>query len=76
LECVTDTGVLISRDNRSLELLADHVVLAVGYRSEDKLHESLANQLDVDEVFNIGDSQKARTIMAAIWDGYEVARSL
>lgn len=76
LECVTDTGVLISKDNRSLELLTDHVILAVGYRSEDKLHESLANQLDVDEVFNIGDSQKARTIMAAIWDGYEVARSL
>lgn len=48
----------------------------MGYKAEHSLFDELANELDVDEVFNIGDSQQARTIMTAIWDGYEVARSL
>lgn len=41
-----------------------------------KTSQTLANELDVEEVFNIGDRQQTRTIMAAIWDGYEVGRSL
>ncbi|MEZ8315498.1 FAD-dependent oxidoreductase [Vibrio splendidus] len=76
LERITDTGVCLNIENSSVEMLSDHVVLALGYKAEDHLHEELANQLDVDEVFNIGDSQKARTIMAAIWDGFEVGRTL
>ncbi|MGR5266976.1 FAD-dependent oxidoreductase [Vibrio astriarenae] len=76
LQTITDTGVMVQRDQRDMEILSDHVVLALGYRAEDHLHEALANQLDVENVFNIGDSQKARTIMTAIWDGFEVARTL
>ncbi|MDA0129495.1 FAD-dependent oxidoreductase [Vibrio sp. MarTm2] len=76
LQTITDTGVTVQRDQRDMEILSDHVVLALGYRAEDHLHEALANQLDVKNVFNIGDSQKARTIMTAIWDGFEVARTL
>ncbi|MDG3086141.1 FAD-dependent oxidoreductase [Vibrio hannami] len=76
LQAITDTGVLVQRDQRDMEILSDHFVLALGYQAEDHLHEALANQLDVENVFNIGDSQKARTIMAAIWDGFEVARTL
>ncbi|CDT24185.1 oxidoreductase [Vibrio coralliirubri] len=76
LERITDTGVCLNIENSSVEMLSDHVVLALGYKAEDHLHEELANQLDVDEVFNIGDSQKARTIMTAIWDGFEVGRTL
>ncbi|NGZ14163.1 FAD-dependent oxidoreductase [Vibrio aestuarianus] len=76
LQTITDTGVMVQRDQRDIEILSDHVVLALGYRAEDHLHEALANQLDVENVFNIGDSQKARTIMTAIWDGFEVARTL
>ncbi len=76
LQTITDTGVMVQRDQRAMEILSDHVVLALGYRAEDHLHEALANQLDVENVFNIGDSQKARTIMTAIWDGFEVARTL
>jgi 2-enoate reductase len=68
--------VILQQANQSQTLHADHVVLALGYKSNDSLYGNLANELDVEEVFNIGDSQKARTIMTAIWDGYEVARSL
>ncbi|WP_210454393.1 FAD-dependent oxidoreductase [Vibrio crassostreae] len=76
LQTITDTGVLVKSDYKEMEILSDHVVLALGYKAEDHLHEALANELDVDTVFNIGDSQKARTIMTAIWDGFEVARTL
>lgn len=76
LDHITDGGVAIKQQDRSIELQADHVVLALGYQSDDNLHQDLINQLDVDDIYNIGDSQKARTIMTAIWDGYEVARSL
>jgi len=76
LNKVTDNGVEVSCDDKRYLIEAEHVVLALGYKAEDSLHAELANQLDVDEVFNIGDSQKARTIMTAIWDGYEVGRNL
>lgn len=82
LDSVTDAGVMIrsaqasDTGEQSWELKSDHVVLAMGYKAEHSLFDELANELDVDEVFNIGDSQQARTIMTAIWDGYEVARSL
>ncbi|MGF1718443.1 FAD-dependent oxidoreductase [Vibrio kyushuensis] len=74
---VTPNGIEVKLESSELNLIqADHVILALGYKAEDHLHEALANELDVDEVFNIGDSQQARTIMTAIWDGYEVARHL
>ncbi|NBI51226.1 oxidoreductase [Photobacterium alginatilyticum] len=76
---LTDQGVIVRNvdsNSETRELYAEHVILALGYKSTDGLYEELANKLDVEEVFNIGDSQDARTIMAAIWDGYEVGRSL
>ncbi|EEX92881.1 2,4-dienoyl-CoA reductase [Vibrio orientalis CIP 102891 = ATCC 33934] len=73
---ITDNGVSIKRQGNLMEIHSDHVVLALGYESKDGLYEDLINQLDVDEIYNIGDSQKSRTIMAAIWDAYEVARGL
>lgn len=79
LKEITTTGVnAYPADNVSniMAIDADHVVLAMGYKSNKYLFDELANQLEVDEVYNIGDSQSARTIMAAIWDGYEVARNL
>ncbi|MCW8329034.1 FAD-dependent oxidoreductase [Photobacterium sp. SDRW27] len=79
LQAITESGVIVHpADNASAsrEITADHVVLAMGYQAENSLYHKLGNELDVEEVFNIGDSQQARTIMAAIWDGYEVGRSL
>ncbi|MGL6313754.1 FAD-dependent oxidoreductase [Vibrio sp. WXL103] len=73
---IQDNGLELSNHGHEFELAADHVVLALGYKAEDSLYNQLANQLDVDHVYNIGDSQQARTIMTAIWDGYEVARHL
>lgn len=79
LKEITDKGITIrpaSEPEANIELNTDHVVLAMGYKAEDSLFNQLANELSVDEIYNIGDSQSARTIMTAIWDGYEVGRSI
>lgn len=76
LKRITKEGVEVQKQDETLTLAADHIVLALGYESQNQLYQSLSNELDVEQVFNIGDSQKTRTIMAAIWDGYEIGRYL
>lgn len=79
LRSITDTGIevcLADNETAVTEIHADHVILAMGYNAEHSLFDELSHQLDVGDIFNIGDSQEARTIMAAIWDGYEVGRSI
>jgi len=53
---------------------ADIVVLATGYRSDTTLVEALAGIPA--ELAVVGDAQRPRTVMAAIWDAYEVALGL
>ncbi|MGF1700433.1 FAD-dependent oxidoreductase [Photobacterium makurazakiensis] len=79
LKSITDNGIEVcsATDETVMgEINAEHVILAMGYKAEHSLFDELSNQLDVEGIFNIGDSQEARTIMASIWDGYEVARSI
>ena len=76
LNQVTDYGVEVRLQEEVSGIEADHVVLAMGYKAESSLFDTIATEIDAQEVFNIGDSQQARTIMAAIWDGYEIGRSL
>ncbi|OCH38855.1 FAD-dependent oxidoreductase [Aliivibrio fischeri] len=79
LYSINDNGIVIqpANDRKQLQQIdAEHVVIAMGYRAEKSLYDELVTELDVEHVYNIGDSQQARTIMAAIWDGYEIARSI
>ncbi|MCL1066044.1 FAD-dependent oxidoreductase [Shewanella olleyana] len=79
LKSITDNGIEVfsADDNTAVtEIHAEHVILAMGYQADHQLFDHLSQQIDVDDIFNIGDSQEARTIMTAIWDGYEVGRSL
>jgi len=43
-------------------------------KSERELFEEL--RYDVAEIYNIGDSRGERNIRGAVWDAYEVARSI
>lgn len=55
-------------------LEADTVFSAVGYKSENKLYQSLR---DLNKpVYNIGDSAQVHNIMYAIWNAYEIARNI
>ncbi|GAL13423.1 2,4-dienoyl-CoA reductase [Vibrio astriarenae] len=79
LDQISDTGVElcgVEEGSEAFSVDADHVIVAIGYRAESTLFDELERKLDVDNIYNIGDSKKARTIMAAIWDAYEITRSL
>lgn len=71
---VNDHSVTIETENGTKEIDADTVITAVGYHSNNELQQSLQD-LSI-PVYNIGDSRKVDNIMNAIWDAYEVARSI
>ena len=52
------------------KLAADHVIVSVGYISDNKLYIELKGE----NVHLIGDADKPENVMKAIWDAYEVAR--
>ncbi|MET3602004.1 FAD-dependent oxidoreductase [Martelella mangrovi] len=53
---------------------ADSAILAVGYSSNRDLYNEVRNM--VPEVYTFGDARHVSNIMYAIWDAYEVARSI
>jgi 2-enoate reductase len=53
------------------QLKADHIVVSVGYISENKLYDEIKGE----NVHLIGDAQKPENVMKAIWDAYEIARN-
>lgn len=74
---VTEIGknnIILSTKNGNETLESDQVVLAIGYRSNNDLFNELKN--DYSYVYKLGDGRKVSNIRSAIWDGYEVARSL
>ena len=71
---VTDSGVVIRSGDLSETIDTDRVILACGYQSHNQLFDEL--RLEFDEIYNIGDSRQVRNIRGAIWDAYEVARSI
>lgn len=74
LSAITEEGAAISTESGEQTLLADSVIMAVGYKPNNSLYAQIKN--DFDNVYNLGDGQKVRNIRAAIWDAYEVARSV
>ena len=55
-------------DDKLEEIKADSVVLALGFRASNPLKE--------ENVHVIGDAKQAKTIMNAIWEGYELSNTL
>lgn len=54
--------------------IADTVICAAGYRSENTLASQFQNLEK--EFYNIGDSRQVKSIMQAIWEGFEVASAI
>lgn len=54
------------------QIKADHIVVSVGYISDNQLYE----QVKADHVYLIGDADKPESVMKAIWDAYDAARSI
>jgi 2-enoate reductase len=72
---VTDQGaVIIHKDSRKETLPVDTVIIAVGLEPEQGIYRSLQGKLS--NLYLIGDAREAKNIMNAIWDAYEVARTI
>jgi 2-enoate reductase len=71
---VNEKYVFVKNANDTQKIEADTVIIAIGFTSETNLQKELRD-FDV-PVYNIGDSRNVRNIMYAIWDAYEVARSI
>lgn len=67
-------GFMVKRGTEEVFVPADSAILAIGYVSERSLFEKVRNK--VPEVYTFGDSREVSNIMYAIWDAYEVARSI
>lgn len=72
---VGDDGAKVSTPSgEEEELEADTHVLAIGFESDRRLYHSVADIAI--SLYLIGDAREARNIMGAIWDAYEVGRSI
>ncbi len=71
---VDQGAVTMAKGDATEQVTADVVVMAAGYQAHDGLYRSLKDCGK--PVFNIGDSRKFHNIMQAIWDGFEVGRSI
>ncbi|MCJ7689837.1 MAG: FAD-dependent oxidoreductase [Clostridiaceae bacterium] len=74
LSGTNDEGVNLSQGNKNITVPAETICIAVGYKSENTLFHEIKNSDAV--VHIIGDSAKVANIMKAVWDAYEVARSI
>lgn len=74
LASVIDKGAIVTSDKGDETIVCDQVIIAVGYRANKSLFDEM--KYDYNHIYNIGDSRQVRNIRGAIWDAYEVARSL
>lgn len=72
---VTDGAAVISEEpSKKRTIKADTVVLSVGYRPDDRLFRELNGKFK--ELYLIGDSREVANFMNAIWDAYDIARTI
>lgn len=74
LEVTETSAVIIDKNFRKRELPADTVVEAIGYTANNQLFHELYGE--VANLYNVGDSEVASTIMDAIWTANEVALNI
>jgi 2-enoate reductase len=74
LSRVTDDAAVVIVSGEERFVPTDTVIVAIGYKKNGSLMEELKGEAT--EVLALGDARRVRNIRAAIWDAYEVARSL
>jgi 2-enoate reductase len=65
---------VMDRNFKKSTIPADTVVISAGLKSNNALYKDVAST--VPDTYVIGDASSARNIMYAIWDAYELARSI
>lgn len=69
-----DQGIVISNADGELMLAVDSVITAIGYLSRKELYNEIKDSGK--EVLLVGDARQVSNIMYAVWDAYEIARTL
>ena len=72
---INENGAVVESADGKEELMADTVVLAVGFKANNALGKELQQTLSI-PVYTIGDCNKPYNITNAVWEAYEVARTL
>ena len=63
-------------DNSISEVECDNVLIAVGYTSVNDLYNSIEDELNVKELYHVGDSKVVANIYNAIHEAYELANNI
>ncbi|HWQ41468.1 MAG TPA: FAD-dependent oxidoreductase [Desulfosporosinus sp.] len=71
---VSDTSVTVKTPEGQIEIKADTILVAIGYRSNNGLYKSMISSNKV--IYNVGDSRNVHNIMYTIWDAYQLTREL
>lgn len=74
VEAVNEASVMVKTPEGEKEIKADTVIVAVGYRSNSSLYDSMRTSNKI--IYNVGDSRNVHNIMYAIWDSFQLAREL
>lgn len=74
LKIEEDKLILINKSFAEISLFVDTVILAIGFSPNQELYQALSDKFS--EIYQIGDANKPRNIMSAIWEGNEVARNI
>ncbi len=64
--------ICLTEDSKTVEVSADSVILAAGYKGNQSLYNDL--WLEIDEVYQVGDNAKTGKIFAANHQAYQVAK--
>ena len=68
--------ITVEKDGKMVELASSDVILALGYRSESGLYESLSEIYGTDKVKNLGDSDHVRDVLESVNDAYELVETI
>jgi 2-enoate reductase len=71
---ITDEGLVATVNGEERLIKAHTVVIAAGLKSDDGLYQALKGRFPT--VYMVGDCREPRNIMGAVWDGFEVGRTV
>lgn len=74
LSSIGNGKVVLKSDNGPVELEADSVVIATGFKPTPSMIGELGNSEAA--IYEIGDGRHVASILQAVWDGYEVANNI
>lgn len=71
---ITESSVVIQRDETEEHLAADTVIYAIGYECNHTLYDEL--YAGGEDIYLLGDASKVSNLLNAIWTANEVARNI